>query len=192
MLNLPPSWDTEWIDTVSGRFWPRSPRASDICAEAIGHALANLCRFGGHTTSFYSVAQHSVLCAREIPLTSPRLRRTLLLHDAAEAYCVDLPTPIKDLLPGYRAIESGIAAVIARKFALPPILPEVVHQIDARMMVTEASQLMRGASGKWWERACYPPPFPNLRIDPWPPGPAHAEFMEELALVWPAREAPDA
>ena len=96
-----------------------------------------------------------------------------------------MPSPIKELLPVYRLIESDIAALIARKFLLPPFLPDVVRQIDQQMTVTEASQLLTGASGPWWEKACYPPPFPDLRIEPWPPERARQEFVTELAAVWP-------
>lgn len=39
-----------------------------------------------------------------------------LLHDAAEAYLLDLPTPIKSRLPEYIAAERRIQELIERKY----------------------------------------------------------------------------
>ncbi len=70
----------------------------------IAHGLSNLCRYAGHTTEFYSVAQHCVVMSRHVP---QRLALTALFHDAAEALVGDMPTPLKALLEGYRTIETS-------------------------------------------------------------------------------------
>ena len=50
-----------FIGTFSGiRFWPLLPNPDDILLADIAHALAHQCRFGGHASKFYSVAEHSV------------------------------------------------------------------------------------------------------------------------------------
>src|ERR1035438_6318404 len=50
-----------FIGTFSGlRFWPLLPNPADILIADIAHALAHQCRFGGHASKFYSVAEHSV------------------------------------------------------------------------------------------------------------------------------------
>src|ERR1019366_9954250 len=82
------------IRTYSGvRFKPLDPDPA-VGISDIAHALANQCRFGGHSSAFYSVAQHSVrvseICAAEDALWG-------LLHDASEAYLVDVPAPLKQL-----------------------------------------------------------------------------------------------
>ena len=71
----------------------------------IAHALTFLCRGGGHTDFFFPVARHCVYCAREARARgySREVVLACLLHDASEAYMVDLPSPIKDgLFPEYR------------------------------------------------------------------------------------------
>src|SRR5881392_3435793 len=51
-----------YLQTVSGRFVnPFDPDPEQLDIGDIARALANVCRFGGHCRSFYSVAQHSVI-----------------------------------------------------------------------------------------------------------------------------------
>lgn len=58
----------DWIQTFTGRrFWPLDPRPEDVCIEDIAHALSLKCRFGGHCTRFYSVAEHSVHVSNYVP-----------------------------------------------------------------------------------------------------------------------------
>lgn len=66
---------------------------------AIG--LARECRFGNHTTRFYSVAEHSIWCMNkgfELFPGDNDLHVKLLLHDAHEAYLGDWPTPVVDAI----------------------------------------------------------------------------------------------
>ena len=114
-----------FIGTFSGlRFWPLDPNPEKILIADIAHALAHQCRFGGHASKFYSVAEHSVhvsqLCLPEDALWG-------LLHDASEAYLVDLPRPLK-LLPEfapYREAERRLQRAVALRFGLPPDQPEI-------------------------------------------------------------------
>ncbi len=85
------------IETYSGLYFDfTNPRAEDVCIEDIARALSMTPRFGGHTTSFYSVAEHSVL-VRQLVIEAgrPDLGLAALLHDAHEAYVGDIPTPLK-------------------------------------------------------------------------------------------------
>src|ERR1700727_175318 len=51
-----------WLKTHSGRrFCPTNPNPDSIVIQDIAHALSMICRFGGHSSRFYSVGQHSVL-----------------------------------------------------------------------------------------------------------------------------------
>jgi 5'-deoxynucleotidase YfbR-like HD superfamily hydrolase len=130
------------ITTFTGAvFSPLEPLPADIRALDIAHALSNLCRFVGHTSSFYSVAQHSVLVSR---LCAPADALAGLLHDASEAYLADIPTPLKDVngLHGYRDIEARVQAAIFERFGLSPDMPESVVQADYLMLLAEARDLM--------------------------------------------------
>ena len=58
----------DFITTWTGkRFNPLKPDATKVDIRDIAHALSQLCRFGGHCTKFYSVAEHSILVSRMVP-----------------------------------------------------------------------------------------------------------------------------
>lgn len=120
------------------------PKLEDICIEDIAHALSNQCRFSGHTVRFYSVAEHSVRCAEMI---DKKHALTALLHDASEAYLVDLPTPIKRVMPEYREAEVNMMRIIAEKFCFEWPLPTMVKQVDKAMLQLEWDNLM--VADKW-------------------------------------------
>src|ERR1700755_1919950 len=56
-----------YLQTVSGRWVnPFDPDPAQLDAGDIARALANQCRFGGHSRVFYSVAQHCVIVSRVV------------------------------------------------------------------------------------------------------------------------------
>lgn len=128
-----------WITTFSGRHFDyANPQIDSICITDIIHALSNECRYAGHCPQFYSVAQHSVLTSMIVP---PAFALEALLHDAAEAYCKDIPSPLKALLPSYRSVEARIDAVIRRRFGLPVVASPEVKRADLIMLATERRDL---------------------------------------------------
>lgn len=173
----------DYIVTLSGTlFYPRDPQPEDMHLSDIANALANLCRYGGHVPKFYSVAQHSVLCARMAE--KMRLHHALvaatLMHDAGEAYLVDMPRPIKKMLAEYRALEAGIDKVIAEKWCLNlSPMPSIVKEIDNRMLATEASQFFPDHPVKWWEGTGEYAfkLYDDLKITPWSPSRASRQFL---------------
>ena len=55
-----------YITTVTGKhFDPVNPDEKLIDIYDIAHSLSLICRANGHIKHFYSVAQHSVACAKE-------------------------------------------------------------------------------------------------------------------------------
>jgi len=130
------------IRTISGHlFYPLEPREEEILLEDIGHALSHLCRFVGHTRSFYSVAQHSVLVSKLVP---PADALWALLHDASEAYLNDIARPLKhtSLLADYRAAETKLQALIYRRFGLKGEEPESVKLADQKALHAEIRDLV--------------------------------------------------
>lgn len=112
-----------------------NPKDEDIIVNDIAHALSNLCRYGGHTPEFYSVAQHSVLCSLRGETLEEQLE--LLMHDASEAYLIDLPKPIKLLMPEYIRVEDNLLSLIFNKFKLSFPLSDSVHKIDRDLLEYE-------------------------------------------------------
>lgn len=119
----------------------QNPDPDAIRINDIGHALGNLCRWGGHARQFYSVAQHSFYASY---LVKRPFAMAALLHDATEAYLVDIPRPLKALLPEYKRIEDNLSVHIAMAFDLPVNafhLREVKHADDF-LMAMEAVELL--------------------------------------------------
>jgi hypothetical protein len=131
-----------FIGTFSGlRFWPLDPDPAKILIDDIAHALAHQCRFGGHASKFYSVAEHSVHVSRHC---LPEHALWGLLHDASEAYLVDLPRPLK-LLPefaAYREAERRLQRAVSVRFGLAPEQPASVTAADDKMLWIEAHSLL--------------------------------------------------
>lgn len=128
------------IQTASGLMVnPLNPDPDTLTLPDIAHALSHICRFTGHVSRFYSVAEHSVRVARLVP---PEDRLAALLHDATEAYLCDIPSPIKPLLVGYAEAEDRLARVIADKWGVTYPWPESVKEADRIMLHSEARVLM--------------------------------------------------
>jgi 5'-deoxynucleotidase YfbR-like HD superfamily hydrolase len=108
------------IRTFTGKYVdPFNLQPEDIDIMDIAHALSNQCRFAGHTKRFYSVAQHCVQVTWNL---EPELKIYGLLHDASEAYLIDLPTPIKQRLPEYDWAERRAMLSVAKAFNIESLL----------------------------------------------------------------------
>ena len=171
------------ILTVSGCYFNLlDPTDNVIRVTDIAHALSHVCRFAGHTTEFYSVAQHCVLASL---IVAPEFALAALFHDAAEAYIGDITRPLKQLLPDYKTIEERIERDIFQKLGLPPELPPEVHHADLVMLATEQRDLMPDHDDVWRQIA-HIDPLPET-IEPWPPFTAATYFIERYRqLVSPS------
>jgi 5'-nucleotidase len=110
-----------------------NPDPELIVIDDIAHALSNQCRFGGHTMQFYSVAEHCIHCSKMAPFP---YTFEALMHDASEAYLVDVPRPVKIALPEYYKAEYRLMEVIAEKFGFAyPLSPEVQNIDDVTMQL---------------------------------------------------------
>lgn len=166
-----------WIQTHSRKaFDLLSPRPEDVSIEDIAHALARICRWTGHTRTFYSVAQHSVLCATIAPRDC---KLEALLHDAAEAYIGDISRPLKKMLGDQiQHIEQRIEVAIASAFGIAFPTPYPVKYADNMLLATEAEDLMGGAVDGWTKEITtriWP-----YHIEPWCIDEAEHRFLKEF------------
>lgn len=120
-----------------------NPDPSLINIDDIALALSNTPRFGGHTSSFYSVAQHSVLVSYLVP---PEQALAALLHDCPEAYLLDMVTPIKSQLPDYKAVYAEVERACKAAFGVEWDTP-AIHYADRVALATEKRDLM--PAGGW-------------------------------------------
>ena len=137
---------TNKIVTYTGKVFDLlNPRPEMVCIEDIAHALANICRYTGHTLQFYSVAQHCVLMAQADLPGDPLVR---LLHDSAEAYIGDMSRPWKQNLLVHnfgrlvKEHEEIILYTISEALRFRIYNTPDIKEADNRMMVTEIRDLM--------------------------------------------------
>ncbi|WP_029570161.1 hypothetical protein [Pantoea ananatis] len=136
-----------WITTQSGKHFDYTNVTADaICIEDIACALSNICRFTGHVQDFYSVAQHSVHVSY---LVEPEFALEALLHDAAEAYCSDINSQLKQLLPDYCLMIKSVEGAIVDKFGLPHEMSAPVKNAHLVMLATERRDLDLDDGKRW-------------------------------------------
>lgn len=160
------------ILTYSGKkFYPTNPSPGDVRIADIAHSLSNICRFTGHVRTLYSVAEHCVRASHCVPKEHAF---ATLMHDASEAYCNDLSTPIKhsEPLAGYRQLEKKILIAIGEHFKVDwDAHSEQIHFADQVMLASEARDLLPGSNIP--KDATVVP----YRIIPWTPHQAKQEFL---------------
>ena len=165
----------DWIQVASGgRFYPLDPRPEEIHLADIAHALAHQCRF--------SVAQHAVLVSRHC---HPEHALWGLLHDAGEAYLVDLPRPVKQSLRAagltiFDSLEEGIMRCVCARFGLSWPQPQSVDGADLLLLVTEARDLMAPLAEGWRHTEANGYRALPERIRPVGPAEAKALFLERF------------
>jgi len=165
-----------FIYTYTGKkFYPLDPRIEDIDINDIVYSLSNQCRFAGHCTSFYSVAQHSVLVSLMCPIEDSLWG---LLHDASEGFLSDVPSPLKRTpeFEFYRKIEANLMGLICDKFGISRDEPTSVKLVDKRMLATEARDLTM-SEGREWALTATPYDF---HVQPWTPEYARVKFLSRL------------
>lgn len=154
---------------------PLAPDPNAVDIDDIARSLSQQCRFLGHTQSFYSVAQHSVLVSEAVPHEDALWG---LLHDASEAYLCDLPAPIKrePEMATYRVAEERVMACIAFKFGFPSEMPASVAEADKILLATEFRDVTSVDDLNWIVDECGCRPW-HKRITAWPPAVAEDRFL---------------
>lgn len=141
------------IETLNRKYVdPINMAVDDVDIKAIAHALSHQCRFNGYTSRHYSVAEHSYYVSLLVEAAGRAkgldegdlvdVALQALLHDATEAYLVDIPRPLKSALPEYKGIEARLWAVCAAKFQIKEARDPSVIEADMRICVTEKLALL--------------------------------------------------
>ena len=150
-------------------------------------ALSRLCRYTGHVTQFYSVAQHSVLVSY---LTPPEEAYHGLMHDIAESVLGDVAKPLKELLPDYQRVEKRVEAVFAEVFMFPAEKTPAVELADHAAYRMESNLLQQydeWRSGPW---LLAPEHDLRFKIPPLDSNGAANQFMRRFRELAPAALQP--
>lgn len=156
-----------FIETGLGKkinFFDISP--DDINIEDIAASLSKLCRFTGHCSRFYSVAEHSIILSN-ISLdiyNNPDLALFYLLHDGHEAYCQDLATPLKNYLKAtstwdkIELIQNRIDEIIFERYKIVTVAEKHKHKLlDKKILLNEKSKLFPNSKITWEYETTYSP-----------------------------------
>lgn len=132
----------DWVQGLSCRYEPLAFTEGMVRLTDIANALSNLCRYNGHTPTFYSVAEHSVLVAHRVKELGgdETAYAQALLHDASEAYMGDFVRPVKQLgmMKAFRDLDDQIQATIYRRWNLPETMLDIVAKADNQLLYNEA------------------------------------------------------
>lgn len=141
--------------TISGRVVDLlEPKSSQIALYDIAEGLSKICRYTGHTSVFYSVAQHCCIVHDIVP---PEAKPYALLHDAHEAYIGDLPTPLLAALGSLGAshavetIKDRLDRAILAAIGLPYPSAEIINAVkkaDAQALAWERRDILPTIMGQ--------------------------------------------
>ena len=143
------------ITTYSGRILDLNKiEAKDVSIDDIAHSLAYQCRFNGHTSSFYSVAEHSVLLADLVQADSKvqnlTRRMAALLHDSAETYIGDITKPVRYMSFFRDEDEAPIRKAIFEAFLIPnEALTSDIMEKDRLLTIIEGRRFL---PNMYWQK----------------------------------------
>ena len=172
------------------------PRLEDVRVEDIAHSLSMLCRYVGHCSDFYSVAEHSLMVEAAAQARWPLLpgeAMAFLMHDAQETYLGDASSPLKLLLPDYRSLEAGWVGFLAKRFDLrtdQPLrccgvgghpLELSVNHVDKHLLECEQFTLC------WAPDHAFSPDAQKIAVECWSPAEARRRFLRRYHELEAAR-----
>lgn len=154
------------------------PEESEVTIEDIATALSNVCRFSGHLPQFYSVAQHLVNTSR---IVDREFAFTALMHDTAEAFTNDLPTPLKFTLPIFKELEVKIESAMGDRFGFTYPYPTEVTLADTQMLLLEKTYVKLDTTvWEYYGDVDYEHLKDVVDLKSWQPTRARREFLERF------------
>lgn len=128
---------TSYIYTISGQaIYPEEVTEAQINLDDIAYGLSNIYRYNGHTR--ISVLRHSI--ALSLLFNEPRKALYGLMHDATEAYLMDVPVPKKKYMrKSWLEMSDKFDRIIFKKFNVPQSkeVTEEVQVKDKELVVYE-------------------------------------------------------
>lgn len=157
----------------SGKYYSyTSPESNEWDIEDIALSLSHLCRYSGQIQKFYSIAQHCYLVSYAV---DQKYALDGLLHDGVEAFMVDIPTPLKNLLPDYKALEKRHEAEMFKRLGLEYPMNPAVHKADRELLCAEVRD-MKTANSHW--DFCSTDVSHIAHIDPWTSDKSRKMFLK--------------
>lgn len=173
-----------WLQTFEGK----QLRVPEFNADAISlretaTVLSRICRFGGRTRVFYSVAEHSIRVAECVAMLggTPLEQFYALNHEGDEALLgFDPPSPLLKLLPDLRDLKRKAHVAYMKRYGLPVEIPAIVKRADLILLATEKRDLMEPSPAEW---TCGEEPLTEhigVRFR----GPSEVRFIEPVDFIW--------
>ncbi len=141
-----------WLGTsAGGKVYPFGIRPEDFDLTVIAHALSNICRYGGHTSKFWSVAAHSIEVAECVLFMTGDKRAALhgLMHDASETFLGDIPAPIKPMLLNFKKWELAAEQAVEERYGLSFEEYAIVDVVDKQQVPIEVFNFFPAGSYSW-------------------------------------------
>jgi uncharacterized protein len=106
------------------------------------------------------------------------------MHDTAEAFTNDLPTPLKWALPIFKDLEVSIESAMADKFGFQYPYPPEVKEADTIMLMLE-KYYVKEDNSVWpmyeeWTKRRLTRYRSLVELDSWQPRRAKREFLERF------------
>lgn len=165
------------IRLLSGNLFNyNDPSSAHVTINDIAGALSKICRFAGHLPYFYSVAQHSVNASY---IVAPEFAFDALMHDTAEAFTNDIPTPLKMAVPMFKELEVSIESAMAKKFDFNYPLSSEIKKADLQMLMVEKIHIKKDAS-EWQilDGVQIDDILPLVDLNSWTPRFAETQFLK--------------
>lgn len=159
---------TNFVLTYSGKVIPLDTPELDpslINILDIAYGLSNQKRFngamleGGISVATHSIAVQRVVSRMEMKLIDAvveyirKVQLYALLHDAAEAYLGDIPSPVKAICPEYQALEKKFMRAIIKALHIGVVddrLIEIVSKADHDVTVMEGRNFSLPNAHYWY------------------------------------------
>lgn len=157
----------------------------DIDLEDIVISLSRIPRWTGHGRKIVTVAEHSLRVYEAVQYHKLGLSKAGLLHDAAEAYIGDIPSPFKAQVPEIAELEDSILRVIFKRFGVqwPSVFGwDVIKTADLAVAADEAAELFPDT-----EFPNLPPATGNSIINGWSFNESEKEFRYRARILLGAK-----